>query len=301
MKGKYKMTNLGQEDVFEYEKSKAARAEMYPYRRHMESTAARFASALESLNENGYAILPGLVDRNLVLEVKALVASCLEQGRNLRSTRNVAALAGDRDFTKAERIPEHELAKGVDHYRELANYVDVQRPLINCPSLVQIALDDNLLSILGTYLECAPGLTYLKLRTSFVNSLDDFDTNLFHTDGNGPRIAKAFVYLNDVDEDEGPTTYVKGTHLERDPDWNIDDRFTLEEMVDRYGESAIVPLVAEVGDVVIADPTGYHRGTKPAAKDRSIVLLNYDVVPETIGYAAETPAMNPCKYPTHSE
>jgi hypothetical protein len=40
-----------------------------------------------------------------------------------------------------------------------------------------------------------------------------------------------------------------------------------------------------VGDVIIADTTGFHRGTKVRSRDRSMLTINYLLHPEDWGKA----------------
>ena len=47
-----------------------------------------------------------------------------------------------------------------------------------------------------------------------------------------------------------------------------------------YGEERVVYLTAEVGDVLVADTTGFHRGTKVLGHDRSMLTVNYVLHPE---------------------
>ena len=182
-----------------------------------------------------------------------------------------------------------------DHYRKLINYIDIKEPFVNIPATLEIAFNDTILEIAERYLETFPGVGYIKMRRSLVNSLGDFDTTYFHFDGNSVRTLKAFVYLHDVDEQGGPTTYVPGTHVNRFPGWGFDGpvktvsgipgwgfdgRYSYDQIASIYGEKNITYLTAKAGDVVLGDPGGCHRGTKPIAADRDIIIINYVIHPE---------------------
>ena len=54
-------------------------------------------------------------------------------------------------------------------------------------------------------------------------------------------------------------------------------------MIAIYGESSIVSLTANVGDLIVADTTGFHRGTKASSNDRSMLTVNYIIQPEFQG------------------
>ena len=53
------------------------------------------------------------------------------------------------------------------------------------------------------------GLTSINLRKSFINNLQDAETNIYHKDENSFNLLKVFIYLNDVDENAGPFMFVK--------------------------------------------------------------------------------------------
>jgi hypothetical protein len=148
-----------------------------------------------------------------------------------------------------------------------------------------VAFDDRLIDIAAGYLECFPAMTGLNLRKSFVNDLPDFDTLHFHSDPNSARFVKFFLYLNHVDDDGGPFTYVRGSHRRKFRGWMRKYRWTHDEIVAQYGESNIVRLTGNVGDLLMADTTGFHRGTRVRSRDRSMLTLDYLVHPEFDGSA----------------
>ena len=246
-------------------------------------------AAVASINKDGFVYLKNLLPVELVSEIRAKMDSFISNGINLSPPKKVtesgswspAATAGyGSEDTKSVRLSDEEFAMGSDHYRKLINYIDIKEPFVNIPATLQIAFNDTIMEIAERYLKTFPGVGYIKMRRSLVNSLGDFDTTYFHFDGNSVRTLKAFVYLHDVDEQGGPTTYVPGTHVNRFPGWGFDGRYNYDQIASIYGEKNITYLTAKAGDVVLGDPGGCHRGTKPIAADRDIIIINYVIHPE---------------------
>jgi hypothetical protein len=187
----------------------------------------------------------------------------------------VGDLAGTSAFLTAE-----EMARGEEYYRHHTNYISIAEPLVNCPSATGLAFDDMLIDIAAGYLGGFPAVGGLNLRKSFANDLPEYDTLHFHCDGNSPHFVKFFFYLNNVDERGGPFCYVRGSHREKFDGWDSKYRWLPGEIEAAYGKDRVVYLTADVGDVLIADTTGFHRGSKVLGDDRSMLTVNYVLHPE---------------------
>jgi hypothetical protein len=208
----------------------------------------------------------------------------IREGRHLLALSDDRARpAGDQAAPAAFLGPE-DVGKGEAHFRELTNQAAVEEPLLRCPAVLPLAFGDLVLGVASGYLGCFPGLGTLNLRRSYRNGLPEFDTNHFHSDPNSPRFVKAFFYLNDVDEEGGPFCYVKGSAARKFPGWRGKYRWTEEEIRRAYGPDCLVSLTGSVGDVLFADTTGFHRGTKVRSRDRSMLTLNYLVHPEDVRF-----------------
>lgn len=123
----------------------------------------------------------------------------------------------------------------------------------------------------------------MNLRKSYGNSLPEFDTLYFHVDPNSPKFQRFFFYLQDVDLSGGPFCYVQGSHRRRFAGWQRKARWTPEEMAAVYGRENVLQLTARLGDLVVADTNGFHRGTKILASDRAMLTVNYVIHEELDG------------------
>ena len=90
-------------------------------------------------------------------------------------------------------------------YRHLLKDEDLRRD----PDLVDFALSDRMLKPVTQYLGMVPFLTRVDLVYSVSRGTDDkIESQLFHLDHEGLRQVKYFIYVYDVDEPEGPFTFL---------------------------------------------------------------------------------------------
>lgn len=90
-------------------------------------------------------------------------------------------------------------------YRHLLNDDDLRRN----PDLVEFALSGPLLGAVTRYLGMVPYLTRVDLVYSVSRGTDEkIESQLFHLDHEGLRQVKYFIYVYDVDEPEGPFTFL---------------------------------------------------------------------------------------------
>ena len=148
-------------------------------------------------------------------------------------------------------------------------------PLLNSKTSFDIAVSDVIFDFSRSFFKCTPSLCTQNLRLSKLNEKQPKSTQLFHCDQNSLSFIKCFIYLNDVDLEGGPLTYVKGSHAKKPQNHLKQYRWSKKEMIDLYGEQSITYLTASSGDLLIADTTGFHCGTKPQKIERKMLTLNY--------------------------
>jgi hypothetical protein len=267
-----------------FERSLEQRRRKYPDRAFPSHPRPDIAARIEA---DGYVVLPGFMDPGILHRLAAEMDEHLDRGTELmRVSDDAARSAGDLAPARAF-LSEEDLRRGQSHFRARTNYASIANPLATTRHTAQLAFHHTLLDIAQSYLGAPPALGGLNLRKSFCNPLPAFDTLHFHVDPDSPKFLKAFLYLNDVDMEGGPFCYVRGSHRKRFRGWLGKQRWTEDEIAGRYGREAITYLTARVGDVVIADTNGFHRGTKITGADRRMLTLDYVVHPEYEGAATE--------------
>lgn len=158
---------------------------------------------------------------------------------------------------------------------------------------LDLALDNNLISIAGNYFNSLPKIAFLKAWR--VNSgADDLAEMSFHMDHHGHRFLKAFWYLNDVNEGCGHHEYIKKTHFQPKLDSAIKDapielkqdiknkrnlkgkHLMNNELVINFFKDDLLKISGKEGTCFIEDTRGLHRGTRmPEGSNRIIYQVLY--------------------------
>lgn len=138
---------------------------------------------------------------------------------------------------------------------------------------------------------------YLKVNThnSYIDVLFDHnmmdqehpkESQLFHQDHNGILFLKIFIYLIDVDQKNGPYSYVKSTHNKKFmkslklKKYNLNDNFRYNnEEVLKVVKNNVVTFNEKKGTIIFSDTTGLHRGIVPD-KDYFRLLLSMTFEPK---------------------
>jgi hypothetical protein len=103
----------------------------------------------------------------------------------------------------------------------------------------------------------------------------------FHFDFDAPPSwLKLFVYLTDVGPDNGPHTYVRGSHRSDNPATRRllqrgYARVSDKDICDAFGDDNVVSIQGKRGTVFFADTRGFHKGLAPAAGHRLMAVSLY--------------------------
>jgi hypothetical protein len=147
----------------------------------------------------------------------------------------------------------------------------------------------------GAYLGVDPLIMSVVLWKSFAwKSPDKRSAQHFHYDNDRSGFVKMFVHLTDVDETNGPHTYVPHSHRAKPTELMHGQRLTDAE-VDRFFPSQTWRIITGPrGTVFFADTQGFHKGGRVATGERAIFQINlatdrFGIDEPPIGSAADAP------------
>jgi len=103
------------------------------------------------------------------------------------------------------------LGRKQSFYRYLLSDADLRRH----PELVDFALSDSTLGAATRYLGIVPYLTRVDLVYSLPHPGENMESQLFHLDHEGLRQVKFFIHVFDVDEAEGPFSFIPADASDR--------------------------------------------------------------------------------------
>lgn len=232
----------GREGLDNYNKALKFRQGTYPYPKQPNS------ERYKALQENGYTVIKGGVSQSDLYKLK--------EEFEINITNNT--IKGDRYYTT------------------------VKDPMVNCPTILDIATDNNIYDLVSEFFGCIPSIGTLNFRRSYINTGQPVTTQLFHCDPNSISFLKCFVYLDDVLEvGDGPLTIIPESLNKKPTSWSSKYRWTENEIKDIYGPNSLGYLTASAGDIIVTRATtAFHRGTPPINSDRTMLTLNYVIHPE---------------------
>jgi hypothetical protein len=158
---------------------------------------------------------------------------------------------------------------------------DDYRPedLLESPDIRALVADPFIHDVAAAYLGSTPIFTQLSAwwsRSDPEASTEDLSeaAQLFHYDYDWPAFVKFFIYLTDVGPENGPFTFVVGTH-ERKRHWG-DGRRDDAYIASTYPDAAW-PVTGQAGDLIIADTVGYHKGERVRSGERLMLQMEFAV------------------------
>ena len=248
-----KAVTKGYTNLSKYSEAYVKRQEQYP---NYKPSNEALDIALK-IEEKGYHKIEGFLDTNQVDSINKKVDEILSDGNH----------------------PDNQGKISQQDARDNKLYIQCLQPLISAPEIHPFVFNDLIIDIAGAYMDCQPAFGTCNLRRSFVNNMAEGGNQIYHVDPNSPRFLKFFIYLDDVDENGGPFCYVEGSHTKKfelnGRNWNEQYSWDTNSINQIYGEDKVKYLTAKKGDLLMADTNGWHRGTKPLNKDRTMLTLDY--------------------------
>lgn len=173
--------------------------------------------------------------------------------------------------------------------------------LIQQPVIHEILLNNHIYLIAKKYFGSEPFLDHVSLSiSSNYNKMTEPDSKaaqLYHFDLDRPKWLKFLIYLNDVDEKNGPHCFIEGTHKLNGIPFHIRSRG-----YKRINDTEIHKLNLDqhifhgkAGDAIIEDTIGLHKGTQVKSGYR--ILLNIQVNSSMFGISHKK---YPIKITNHS-
>jgi hypothetical protein len=144
-----------------------------------------------------------------------------------------------------------------------------------------IALDPYILSVAAGYLGCVPILDQTNVWFSFptFNEKLNLSTNaqMFHQDKGFASFVKVFIYLNDVDQTNGPHVFVAGSHIDEAHKYGvpISARIPDDEITKYYSADRIKTLEGSAGTMLFVDTSGVHKGMPVMSGYRLLLQFEY--------------------------
>jgi hypothetical protein len=157
---------------------------------------------------------------------------------------------------------------------------DVQ-DLVNNPDIQELIMDPVLINIAREYLDCEPIFDFPAMWWSagFKEEASSDAAQLYHFDMDRIKWLKVFIYLNEVNHENGPHCFISGSHkIGNKPDSILARgyvRVTDEELRKFYPEVNFKELPGKAGSVFVGDTMCWHKG-KPLRIGKNRLMLEFE-------------------------
>lgn len=227
------------------------------------------SSIVKQLRRHGIIDTPYFLDNQLFCELRAQALTLLEKVWDEKKGKP-RPLALDRKGDRSAMGPE-----------EQKDFLQVLTPKsfdLNSVYL-RFTLQPELIAIASAYLGLSARLRAVHLWLNYATEDAPASTQLWHRDGDDFMNLKVFTYLTDVDSYHGPFAYVPGTQplgfRKMRPASSGFGRTTDGEMRAVAPETNWKICTGPTGTMIFADTCGYHKGVKPLAGYRLMLMAHY--------------------------
>ena len=99
------------------------------------------------------------------------------------------------------------------------------------------------------------------------------DAQEFHFDSDFSRFLKLYIYLTDVDMENGPHVYVEKTHIYKNKKHQLTKGLSDKQINSNY--KTIKTITGKHGTLFFEDSFGFHKGNVPNKKHRIMLNIHF--------------------------
>jgi len=169
---------------------------------------------------------------------------------------------------------------GKNRKRFLVNVRDAATLTLESP-VMRLALRDDVLAAVSTYLGMVPFLSTISVFHSDTVPGDPTSSQLHHCDGDDVTQVKIFVYCSDVDPPSGPLTVLDAAgsaRVRKAVGYQFRQRLTDQQVAGVLGPGADRPILGPSGTAAFLDTSRcFHYGSRvaPDAPARLVTMIQY--------------------------
>jgi hypothetical protein len=142
----------------------------------------------------------------------------------------------------------------------------------------RLAAHPEVLRVVSRYMGMLPVLHRINLLYSPNDEEVEYSSQFFHLDPEDVIMTKIFIYVEDVDEDTGPTTALpadRSTVVRRAIEYR-NARVPDETIAQIGGAEHLVSCTGPAGTMAFLDTCRcFHMGSRKATRPRSVIMIQY--------------------------
>lgn len=228
--------------------------------------SAELAGIKQALDQKGYYVFPQRLP-------DALCDRLLDFTLRQESTVRVKPADGTAPRPILARY-ERERPLGV-------RYDFTEQDILKSSEAQKLMADTSLLAVAQAYLGCEPILDLIACwwHTAYSAQPDKDAAQFFHFDMDRIKWLKFFFYITDVGPDNGPHTFVAGSHRTKGIPGSLLDkgmtRLTDDEVARCYAKEDFIEFTGPRGTIIAEDTRGLHKGKHVRTGDRLVFQLEF--------------------------
>ena len=158
-------------------------------------------------------------------------------------------------------------------------YDYVANDLLSNVDVQDLIADNSLIALAEMYLKARPRFDVLSMwwHTNFHSKPDSEAAQYYHFDLDRLKWLKVFIYLTDVRQQDGPHSFIEGSHTSGGIPQSFLSRGYVRladsEVLSHYGENKEICFAAPKGTIIIEDTRGLHKGNPVHGNSRLILQL----------------------------
>lgn len=153
--------------------------------------------------------------------------------------------------------------------------------LMNNKDIQNLIMDPVLINIARNYFQSEPVCDFPAMwwSTAFSKNASSEAAQLYHFDMDRIKWLKIFIYLNDVDFNNGPHGYIRGSHKVGAKPKNILERGYVrvedKELAQFYKKEDFVTVTGQQGEIFAGDTKCWHKGNPLKSGHRLVLEFQY--------------------------
>ena len=226
----------------------------------------RSASLVECLRRDGFIVFPRQLSGDICDRLMGFAMN----------TPAVVRPMDNEDVPKVPRLALFDVSKPL-----AVRYDYAQADLLAQRDVQALLADGSILGVVQEYLGCQPAADVLSMwwHTNFHDHPDSEAAQYFHFDMDRLKWLKIFIYLTDVGPENGPHSFVRGSHRTGAIPSSILRRGYVrlldEEVAAHYPKADVLSFTAPRGSIIIEDTRGLHKGVNVRGDPRLILQLQF--------------------------
>ncbi len=218
----------------------------------------KIQSVAMDIAKNGYFIFDSKLDADKVEELTKLALS-----------------------TEAELMPPSKDGLKRSLYRrenvQSPRYQFNEHTVLKHPTVQKLTVDPTLFAVAQAYLGCKPiqDLTAMWWSAAFSKEASSEAAQLYHFDMDRIKFIKFFIYLTDVNLQNGPHCYVRGSHKRLPENLWKDGRIQDKEIFENFSKDDILEITGVKGTILAVDTRGLHKGKVLESGERLLIQFEF--------------------------